>query len=282
MRASFATIALGGLVVTGGCTFSDGEPYGVVSASFDASYELRDDRDVGDGTWQKLVNEMEVRVDEARLTVEVVELVGAGSEIGSLTFDPANPPPGYSLCHNGHCHSDSGDLVDYEDIQAELAAGEGGTASTALVLQGGTDDLLDGAPLSLACGDCLLDRGRLSLVRLSASYLVVSGVIRDGLDEPRFDGSRSFEAAVSLSPNSEADGAVGVIEHAVSVPLDDENPSQVTLALNLTTSASLLDGIDPEMVAAASVETVAIDDVSTIRSAFSELELDVRVRRDDL
>ncbi len=36
-------------------------------------------------------------------------------------FDPQNPPPQYSLCHNGHCHHDDGHLVDYEDIVLEQA-----------------------------------------------------------------------------------------------------------------------------------------------------------------
>jgi len=66
-----------------------------------------------------------------------VELLGLGFRLealaaaqGLVVFDPQNPPEGYSLCHNGHCHSASGELVDYEDIQEELnlASGASGLA----------------------------------------------------------------------------------------------------------------------------------------------------------
>lgn len=50
----------------------------------------------------------------------------------SNIFDPANPPPGYSLCHNGHCHADSGELVDYETIMLETDAS---TATSKSVVQ---------------------------------------------------------------------------------------------------------------------------------------------------
>lgn len=270
-----------GLLGTTGCTFSDGEPYGLVSAAtLDARYELREDRDVGDGDWQKLANEMEIRLETARLSVEVVELIDAGGQLEALTFDPANPPAGYSLCHNGHCHSDSGDLVDYEDIQAELDGG-GATATTALALSGGTDELLDDVPLSLDCGECSLGRGRLSRVRLSASGLSLSGEIRDGLTEPRFDGVRAFEADVSLLATEEGDIA-GVLERSVSIPLDDDSASKLTLTLSVTAAASLFDGLDPADVPPDAGVTMSLDDDPTIRDAFAELELGVGVHRDDL
>lgn len=61
-----------------------------------------------------------------------VELLGLGFRLEALEaaqgleiFDPQNPPEGYSLCHNGHCHSAAGELVDYEDIQEELNQASG-------------------------------------------------------------------------------------------------------------------------------------------------------------
>ena len=42
---------------------------------------------------------------------------------------PGKPPPGYTLCHNGHCHHPSGRLVPYAEIEAELAGGGVGTAA---------------------------------------------------------------------------------------------------------------------------------------------------------
>ncbi|MEW5848920.1 MAG: hypothetical protein AB2A00_08900 [Myxococcota bacterium] len=54
----------------------------------------------------------------------------ATSGEGSSTFDPANPPPGCTLCHGGHCHC--GDrLVPYEEL-----AGGGGTAGESARYEG--------------------------------------------------------------------------------------------------------------------------------------------------
>ncbi len=59
------------------------------------------ERDVGDG-WQRLASDFEVKLDDVSLTLQALALL-PGAE-AALAFDPAAPPPGYSLCHNGHCH----------------------------------------------------------------------------------------------------------------------------------------------------------------------------------
>ena len=271
-----------------GCAFSDGDPYGVVSATLEAHYELRDDRDVGEVGWQKLTSELQLRLDEARLDVDVVQLIDRGTSVGALAFDPANPPPGYTLCHNGHCHSVSGDLVDYADVQAELAAGEA-TSSTALALEGGTQDLLSDATTVLDCGpkggdemaECQLDAGYISLVRATASRLEVAGAIRDGLAEPRFVGERPFEATILLLPTSDDDRTPGVLETAVDLPLDDDNPSQISLTLSIVATAALFDGLDAEALAASLDDMLSFDDDPSIRGAFAELSLGVGIERTD-
>ncbi|MEO1268057.1 MAG: FKBP-type peptidyl-prolyl cis-trans isomerase [Myxococcota bacterium] len=37
-------------------------------------------------------------------------------------FDPANPPKGYSRCHRGHCHHESGKVASYATIMKEMGA----------------------------------------------------------------------------------------------------------------------------------------------------------------
>ncbi len=291
MKTSRGATLIAMLAVWGGsgCTFSEGEPYGLVSASLEARYELRDDRDVGDGSWQKLTSEMEVRLDEARLVVDLVELIDAGTGAAGLSFDPANPPPGYTLCHNGHCHSTGGDLVDYEDIQAELAGGEGATSTTALALQSGTQDLLSDEIVALDCGpvggdparECQLGVGYVSLVRATASRLELGGLLRDGLAEPRFDGERPFEATVSLLPTADDDATSGVLETAVDLPLDDESASRITLSLTIVPSAAMFDGLVPETIAADPEPTLSLDDEPSLRARFAELALGVGIRRTD-
>jgi hypothetical protein len=267
------------------CAFGDGEPYGQVTGALTGGYELRDDRDVGEDDWQKLVSELEIVVDDARLTVEVVELVGASEDIAAVTgavFDPANPPPGFTLCHNGHCHSDSGDLVDYADIEAQLAGGGSTGATTALAMAGGEHDLLAGATLPLSCDDCLLDAGRVSRVRLTASRLELAGRIRDGLGTPRFDGSHSFEASVGLLSLAGDPDVPGALEQSVSLPLGDEHASAIALQLRLDVSAALFDGLDPVAIAAAIADgPLRLHDDSSVRSAFAELPLSVHIDRND-
>lgn len=277
------------LLAASGCTFTDGEPYGLVSAKMTARYRERDDRDVGESGWQKLASELQIHLEEARLSVDVVQLIDPGTTAGGLVFDPANPPPGYTLCHNGHCHTDGGDLVDYEDIQAELAGGEG-TSSTALALQSADQDLLAGQPQTLDCGppggdeavECQLGAGYVSRVRATASRLEVRGLLRDGLATPRFDGTRPFEGTILLLPTADDDTSAGVLETAVDLPLDDDSPSRIALDLSIVVSASLFDGLDADVVAAsAASETLSVDDDPSIRAAFSELSLGVSVERSD-
>ena len=72
------------------------------------------------------------------LSFRSIEVLGLGfrtealsSETPLTLFDPQNPPPGYGLCHNGHCHNEDNELIDYEDIQEELNQASG-AASNAL------------------------------------------------------------------------------------------------------------------------------------------------------
>ncbi|MEZ4439786.1 MAG: hypothetical protein R3B72_11895 [Polyangiaceae bacterium] len=279
MRALATRAALAMLLT--GCAFGDGDPYGIVSGTLEAGYELHEDRDAGDG-FQRLVSELSLRLDRAELRIADVELIAtqAATVASSVTFDPANPPDGYSLCHNGHCHRDDGALVDYADIQAELA-GTTATSQTVVTLRAAPIDLLVSEPVSLDCGDgCVVGQVDVSRLRLEATLLEVAGVIRDDRPIPAFDGDKPFHATLALGAIDETQPAVGRLEHAVTLPFDDEEPPVVALALSLRASAALFDGIDPDVVAAATEELTFHDDPS-IRSAFAELELELTMTRTD-
>ncbi|RAL25332.1 hypothetical protein DL240_03735 [Lujinxingia litoralis] len=86
------------------CAFTDGSPWGRVLATLELSPPSG-------------ATLSEVGISSVRLIREV------DGQAGSADFDPANPPPGYSLCHNGHCHSDDGRLVDYASIASESGGG---------------------------------------------------------------------------------------------------------------------------------------------------------------
>ena len=101
-----------------GCALPPGEGWQSIDLSVQATFES-DGRILDNGRFKTSKN--------YEIEFSSVELQGLGFSLEALkaadglqTFDPQNPPEGYSLCHNGHCHSASGELVDYEDIQAEL------------------------------------------------------------------------------------------------------------------------------------------------------------------
>src|SRR5690606_1725325 len=96
--------------------------------------------DVGEGTW--LTGEgYEISIERAFVHVDRMELQQLTGDSDSQSFDPANPPSGYSLCHSDHCHDEDGMLVDYEAIEVLLA---GGPAAFSPVVTLGFDE-----PLSL-------------------------------------------------------------------------------------------------------------------------------------
>ncbi len=39
-----------------------------------------------------------------------------------VVFDPANPPPGWKLCHRNHCHNEDGRVASYQQVMAEIGA----------------------------------------------------------------------------------------------------------------------------------------------------------------
>jgi hypothetical protein len=211
-----------------GCAFGAGGPYARVDASFEARLAAPPDRDAGDG-WQRLSNYYQVRLTTAVVELGAVELVAAGGAGGA--FDPANPPPGYSLCHGGHCHADDGRLVSYEDIAAELAGG----AAARVVLRldaPGTVDLVAGASRDLGCGaSCDLPRGSVGLIRVPVTRLAFEGRVRDPL-------GRIEERALSIA----IDG--GLVAAQVSLPADREHDPGIRLTLRLELGAPLLDGYD--------------------------------------
>mgnify|MGYP001818605108 CR=1 FL=1 len=234
-------------VGTAGCAFEPGEAYGVVSASLDARYGELEDRATDDG-FEKLNTDFQVRLTSATLTVDAVELIdsGVGAEVQS--FDPANPPPGYSLCHGGHCHADDGRLVDYEEIAAELASGTGSAQTPVATMTPGLMDMLAPTAIALECApDCALDEGYLVLARLTASRLALRGQVRDARATPRIDGIADWRVDLSLLEpvvHDEEDGhehdaetPAGAFELRLDLPIDEDEPPHIALALALPSDA---------------------------------------------
>lgn len=162
-----------------GCTAGPGAGFGeLASATLDAALVPGEARDLGGGA---VLTNLAYAVTPTVMTLELgsvalLELQGAGG----ATFDPANPPEGYGLCHGGHCHRDDGALVAYADVEAELAGGGASFVAVATLPVDATVDLLAGAHLDLEPESPILPKADVSKLTLGVGALHLEGVVEDG------------------------------------------------------------------------------------------------------
>ena len=216
-------------VLTTGCAFDDGNPWGRATFEVAAMFDPPGSR-LDDGLL-KTAKDFRVEVETLEVTLEAIELeVSTSGEVGE--FDPANPPPGYSLCHNGHCHFEDGSLVDYEDIAVEQAGGDFVVTQT---IDGAVN--LGAQPRAASLGqcsmNCQLERGALGVVRLRVSNVRLVATVtdtRDRLAEPlEIDRSFPVDATVSVP----VEGQIGVGE-----------PGGVQIGATFEMPAGFLDRVD--------------------------------------
>jgi hypothetical protein len=236
VRVAVAVVAL----VASGCTFEPGTGFATLEdASLSAKLEPGS-RDLGNRTLLSDQGE-HVHLAVARLalgSVVLAELRGGGGE--SVSFDPASPPPGYSLCHAGHCHADDGRLVSYEAIQSELA-GDGASLEAVATLPVEADaDLWDGGPRSLerVLPSRELPRARLTRLSVEVEELELSGDVAAGAGAP----PTPFSVVVPVSAG---------FEKAIDLPIDREEPGEFSLRIAIAPSGRLVDGVDWNAIASA-------------------------------
>lgn len=257
-------------LVLGGCAWEHGQGFAILDATVRAAYESLPSREANDG-YQRLSSDFQVRVDSGALELSTVELrASAGGASGS--FDPANPPPGYSLCHGGHCHRDDGALIPYEQIAAEL--GGGGGSRTVVTLPLLVDDpmnLLAPETREMGClPDCALPRTTVTQSRWGLETLRFEGTVRDSRSTPRFTGERRF--VLNLASNDE--GPVAVFSGEMDLPSDREHPPRTRLALNLVLTAALFDAIDWGALAVDTDGVVDFNNPSPANAEARELLID--------
>lgn len=270
------------LLLATGCAFDAGDGFAVLEPTVRAAYTSPAAREVGDG-YQRLSSDFQVRLTTARVRLEKIDLLGSSGGGGPTAFDPANPPPGYSICHNGHCDRDDGAQVSYEDVAAELAGG-GATATTVATLPVGELDLLAPETRRLECQpDCELPQTTVSNGRWTLTSVRLEGNVRDSRATPRFPGERPFRFEITSS-STQAEPAA-VITGALDVPSDRENAPRVLLDLTLELTPVSFDPID---WAAAEPGLDGVVDLTThtttraqLLKAISELAPKAEVQRED-
>ncbi len=249
-------------ILAAACALDPGDPWGVAQISLDAVYDIPADR-LANGR-HKTAKSYEVALDTAQVQVGAVALALTAGE--TLSFDPANPPAGYSLCHNGHCHAADGRLVDYEDIELELAGGAGGGASfTQVGLSGPV--ALGAVPQAISlenCGDCTLEQGALSSFSVSLSRVVLRGQVFDPLG--RLAQPRPFDIQLDdLLLVRRVEGKIG-----------NEAPLGLAVAGRISLPAALFDGVD-WVTTATSGEDNQVR--TAVVAAWQDAGLSVEVRR---
>jgi hypothetical protein len=217
-----------------GCAFEAGEGFATVeSASLEVSFDAGS-RVFPDGT---LLVRDGYRLELEEIAIELAELslVEARTSGGASIFDPAHPPPGYTLCHAGHCHHEDGRLVSYEDIQAEL--GGSATAFRDVVAMPIPDAIDLGEPRSLALSvfepSRFLPATTLARASLRLTRLVVRG---------RIASAAAPAEAVELSIDLPL--ALSVLASLSPLAIDRDSPEELAITASFVLGPTLLDGVD--------------------------------------
>ena len=231
--ASLSLAAFGVL----GCTFEDGKGFATLeSATLSARMEVRgarkvDERSVStDLDYVVALDSLVVRAVKVELRRSVEVPGGAAA-----TFDPADPPAGYSLCHNGHCHHSSGRLVPYAEIEAELAGGAKPVLVPVVEAPGGDLDVLSRAERELEPIEPSRELPRATITEV--------GVVVDRLDlVGEVSGGPSDLVATPLELSTPLGGDL-VRAAEVSV-VDDDGPESLALDVQILVHDLLFDGVD--------------------------------------
>ncbi|HEY0705597.1 MAG TPA: hypothetical protein VGG33_02310 [Polyangia bacterium] len=240
-----STFVAVGLLVAG-CDLSPGNWFLNLTPQLEARYQELPERAVEPG-WQKLASEYQVRVSTAELQIRKIDLLSTATALG--TFDPANPPPGFSLCHNGHCHAADGRLVAYDDVIAE-ATGRPNVPAIAVSLGGGTWNLLaPAAPTPLSCPsspECRFGQASIARALVTVERVRLAGEVRDGPGVTVPIGTVPFTLdLMNLGPTP-----LPTIAASLALPADNRHDPNVTMTMSLSLTAALLDGVTWPMLAA--------------------------------
>lgn len=229
--------ALALLLAMSGCTFEEGSPWGqaafALEASFDASARRTDEGYLRTGNGYGFeLERLELELGALALTER--------PEGAAVSFDPANPPAGYSLCHNGHCHAADGRLVDYEDIALELAAQQGVAGGVTQPVDASArfegDDVVTLEIDPEACSNqCELPVGELA----SASLVVASVRLVGRAIDTREDRlpAEGLEVDVTLPVQV-------TFERVIGGAIGRDAPVGVEVDVALGVPDTLLDGVD--------------------------------------
>ncbi|MFN7143193.1 MAG: hypothetical protein ACK4YP_05410 [Myxococcota bacterium] len=216
-----------------GCATGPGAGFGeIATAELSAAFAPGEARDLGGG--EVLTQDgYAVRVDRFVLTFDDLALLALSGGASGEAFDPADPPEGYTLCHNGECHREDGAIVPYAEVEAELAGGEATLAPVVTLPVDADADLLTGATFPLdTSAAALLPAANLSSLQLGVTHLVLEGAVRRQPDD-------GWTAPLGLDLAVDA-----ALSAPLVLPLDRDHDPVLALDVAVAPDGSLFDGID--------------------------------------
>lgn len=231
MRRLIST-AVAALALTAGCTFEPGVPFATLTPAplLRARVETPPDRATDDG-YARLSSDYQIRIIRAEIDLERIELVAASA--GDAAFDPARPPAGYSLCHNGHCHHESGRLVPYDEIGV---AGE--TATVVVALPVGALDLASNEVRALECDpSCDLPGQDIGRMQAPIGRVFIEGFVRDARTPARLTTAVPFRYAAAYTDDK-------FIHGPLDLPVDGRHDPAIELLITAALDPAAFDGID--------------------------------------
>lgn len=232
--ATLGLLALGASATA--CTLDAGHGFAtMVEGELHAQFVPGRARDLGEGAF--LTDQgYRVRLRVARLhatQLQLLELRGQTGSAGSASFDPANPPPGFTLCHGGHCHADDGSLPTYEEVQAMLAGAEARFEPLVTMPIDRELDLLGGERVVLDdfAPSAELPRGSIDRAEIEVTHLRLEGQLEGG------DLQNPVDLVIDL-PLTEP------IAETLSARIDRKGPGRIALEAALRFDATMLDRLD--------------------------------------
>jgi hypothetical protein len=218
-----------------GCALDPGQPWGRLSLTASARFAPSASRLTASGALKTVHNEA-IKLADVRLRVASVSATVAG-DATDISFDPASPPAGYSLCHNGHCHRDDGTLPTYDEIKVELAGTAGG-GTTVTWAASGEWLTLGKEPVTVVLGacdpGCDVPRGKLVAWRAKLTGMAFAGAAED------LSGGQAKPIGGTVTWQSEA--VVG-FSRSADVHFDREHAPGVDAHVMIDLPESLLDGV---------------------------------------
>lgn len=249
-RRHYVTLALVG--VLGACGFTDGDHWASATVSFTPTFDSAG----RDAAALPTTTDFEVRDLSISATFDaLVVSQDLATDGGTDTFDPADPPAGYSLCHNGHCHADSGELVDYEDIQAELSAEDSSVRELRVPIDTTTTVTAGATARDLACSECTFDRGMISSMQLDVTEWRVTARVFD-----RRTGDQARIPTEGIDLDLTLNG--GSVSTPLGIVVGPGRAPDIHLTTTFSVAATAFDGVDFS----------AVDDatISALEAAFIE------------